>query len=138
MPMKDEMSHDQLEQIAAEIGVTPESLRKAEEDWEAEELDKSDRRAYIAARRRGFLKHFMVYVSANLFLFLLAVSSHGDLVALFFASVMGWGIGLGVHGAFALQTHGEDFETRFTRWRIRRRAHQLAEQELIKMMPRPR
>ena len=37
-----------------------------------------------------------------------------------------WGIGLGVHGAFALQTHGEDFETRFPRWRIRRRAHQLA------------
>lgn len=138
MPMKDEMSRDQLEKIAAEIGVTPESLRKAEEDWEAEELDRVDRKAYVASRRRGFVKHAAVFLIVNLFLFFLADASHGEpgFVEIFFSSIIGWGTGLAVHGALALRTRGEDFDSRFTRWRIKRRARQLAEQELGRMLPR--
>lgn len=138
MPMKDEMSRDQLESIATELGVSPDALQKAEADWEAEEIDKADRKAFISHRRRGFRRHLQIYAMVNLFLFLLALAAHeNDVVALFFTSLVGWGIGLSIHAAFALRTGGEDFEMRFTRWRIQRRAHELAAEELARL-PYPR
>lgn len=138
MPMKDEMSREQLESIAGELGVSPEALKKAEDDWEAEEQDKADRKAYIAMRRRGFRHGLAAFALLNLVLFVAALASGGEdgPVALFITVLLGSGIGLGIHGASALRTTGDDFDVSFARWRIERRARELATRELSRIPPR--
>jgi hypothetical protein len=88
-------------------------------------------------RRHGFLRHLGVYFLANLLLFLMALASGKDeSISLFFLSLIGWGIGLGIHASSALRTRGEEVETTFTRWRIERRAREIAVQELSQITPR--
>lgn len=129
MPMKDEMSRAQLESIATELGITPEALQKAEEGWEAEQFEAEERTLYVAFRRKGFLRHLKIYAAVNLLLLVLTgMSGANDAITIFLMSLIGWGVGLAIHAGFALTTHGADFEAGLGRWRIERRARELAAQ----------
>ncbi|HEY3415203.1 MAG TPA: 2TM domain-containing protein [Armatimonadota bacterium] len=138
MPMKDEMSRAQLESIATELGVSPDALQKAEADWEAEQAQAVDRAAFIATRRADFRRTFTVFAVVNVLFFLWCLAiGREQAISLAIVVMIGSTIGLALRAAFVLRTDGEDFELRFTRWRIERRARELAAQELGRIAPRP-
>lgn len=137
MPVKTEMSREQLVSIASEIGLSAEALQKAEADVAAERTDKVERRAYISSRRRGFLTHLLFFTVVMGIAFVAAVELNDPGGrGMFLAWFCAWGIGLMVHGVDVLWTRGEKFQADFSKWRINRRARELAEAEMRRLSSR--
>ncbi|HEY3415202.1 MAG TPA: 2TM domain-containing protein [Armatimonadota bacterium] len=130
-PMKDEMSREQLEAVAAEIGVSPEALRKAEDDWHAERSDKEERLAYASLKRLGFYKHLAAYVLFTLMIaYVTGAENDPDGMIPTVVIALLWGIGIVCHGLSAFNTTSAQFDAGYTHWRIGRRARELAAREL--------
>jgi hypothetical protein len=68
-PMGDEMSRDQLESIAKEVGISPEALAMAETEWREEQHEQSLRAAFDAERRAAFWSRVPRYLGGSAFLF---------------------------------------------------------------------
>lgn len=137
MPMKAEMTREQLQSIATEVGISSEALQKAEADLASERVYKVERRAYVTGRRLGLLKHVLFFAAVMAIAFAFAEEAddrgaRGMFMVCFFA----WGIGLTVHCFDALHTRGEKFDKEFAKWRINRRARELATEELGRIPPR--
>lgn len=100
MPLKDAMSLEQLEKIGAEIGISPELLRRAEADYRAEDHQRDEYRQFLAHEKGMFKAHLYSYIGVIGFLAILnAVVIHvsNDPVWWFFWPAMGWGLGLFFH-----------------------------------------
>lgn len=137
LPMRDEMSREQLESVAAELGVTPDALRQAEADWHAERSDKDDRLAYASTKRLTFYKHFAAYVLFTAMIALVS-SSDGGADGFIPTAVIAllWGIGIVCHALSAFNTTSAHFDSGYAQWRIERRAHELAAREIGRIPPK--
>jgi hypothetical protein len=77
-PMGDEMSREQLESIAKELGISQEALAVAETEWHEEQHEKSLRAAFDAERRAAFWSRVPRALAGSAFLFFfLLVFAHG-------------------------------------------------------------
>ncbi len=117
------MSYDRLVQTAAELGISPEAVAKAEEQMilkrEADRVQKEDdelRGQYQKERRGKFLADLASYIGVNAGLIgIWAISGAGTFWpkwVLFF-----WGIGVVTD---FVQTFFNKDETKFQRWKRRR------------------
>jgi hypothetical protein len=96
MPMKDEMSHEQLEKIASEIGITPEALRQAEVDYKAEDGQREQYRLFLAHERGMFKSHLYSYIGVITSLFILNFVTSRE-YWWFLWPAFAWGLGLFFH-----------------------------------------
>lgn len=103
---------------ASELGISPEALAQAEQQWKAQkqsqinaEQDKLDRKLYKKSEVGDFISHLGSYLAVNGFL--LWVDWRDGSVTWVQWPVMGWGIAIAIH-AFSLFAHNErDYQ----RWR---------------------
>ena len=115
---------ERLESSASELGISPEALAHAEEQWRAQkqtqvtlEQDKLDRKLFRKIRVGDFVSHLGSYLAVNGFLFWLDWrDGHVTWVQW---PIMGWGIAIVIH-AFSLLAHDRDNERDYQRWRKRR------------------
>ena len=109
-------SHEELRQMAAELGIGADTLDVAAREWEVERREQQQRREFAASRQRAFFSHLVPYllVSATL-LAINLLSGARPFWALW--PLLGWGIGIVSHGLCALRTGGERFEKEFREWR---------------------
>jgi hypothetical protein len=113
-----EFSRQQLEEMATELGIAPEALQAAEQEWLRQRGEESDRRKFDAYRRRAFKAHLIPYLAVNTFLILLnLVTTPGNFWAIY--PLLGWGLGLFFQGWRTFQTEGETYEQDFQQWRQR-------------------
>jgi hypothetical protein len=116
-----EFSYEQLLEIAAELDISPESLRLAEYEWLEKQGDIQQRQAFDTYRQTRFKKRFGNYTIANVFLVLFDLVSGGGLSwSLYILLCCGLVLGLDAWNTF--QIKGEDYEIAFQRWR---RKHQV-------------
>ena len=89
---------EELLEIAADVGVSAETLQQAEQTW-LNQRDAMQKQAVLMSRRRfGFKLHLIPYVFVSVFLVLLNLST----TPRYFWSVypiLGWGLGVTIHGA---------------------------------------
>ncbi|MEM7591430.1 MAG: 2TM domain-containing protein [Cyanobacteria bacterium P01_A01_bin.83] len=89
-----DISRSQLQEIAAEVGISAATLKKAETAW-LERQEKSQRQA---KRKQEFIRlHLIPYVVVNVFLILLNLITTPQ----YFWSVypiLGWGLGVAIDG----------------------------------------
>lgn len=112
-PMGDEMSREQLESIAAEIGISPEALARAEDEWREEQSALSLRREFDAERRGEFRRRLMSYLAVNGFLFLVNVFTARFPWVIF--SVLGWGLAIFFDAVRTFQ-NGPETDRAFQQW----------------------
>jgi hypothetical protein len=115
-PQPGAFSHEQLRQMAAEMGIEAAVLDQAAHEWTAEEQMVRERRQFIAGRRREFLAHLAPYLLVNALL----VSINLLTGARYFWAIwpiLGWGMGIASHAVDALRTSGDCFEKEFQQWR---------------------
>jgi hypothetical protein len=111
-----QFSRDQLVEMASELGITPDVLQEAEQEWQLNRGEEHDRRSFNAFRRRAFKAHLIPYLAVNTFLILInLVTSPGYFWAIF--PILGWGLGLFFHGWSAYQTEGAVYERAFQLWK---------------------
>ncbi len=110
-----EFSHKVLLEIAAELDISPETLKLAEEDWVAKQGEIENRLAFNAYRQRRLKKRAGNYTIINTFFVLIDLLTGGGISWSLYI-VLFWGMLLGLDGWNTFQTKGEDYEAAFQRW----------------------
>lgn len=116
-----EFSHQQLVEIASELGISAETLQAAEQEWLLQQQQWQQHREFNAYRRRQLQKRFGKFAIVNSFLVGLNLLSAGE-VSWSLYVLLFWGLGLGLDAWNTYQLHGEDYERAFQKWY---RRHQL-------------
>ncbi len=116
-----EFSYQQLLEIAAELEISPESLKLAERDWLIQQSQVEQRKAFDAYRQRRFQKRLGNYAILNGFLILVDLIAGGGISwSLYILLFCGLPFGLDVWNTF--QMKGEEYEIAFQKWN---RKHQI-------------
>ncbi len=116
----------QLLEMAEELGISEAVLVRARQSWlderettEEQQATQAERRAFVAEQNAEFQTHLGVYVLVNTFLFFLNAVTSPD-AWWFVFPLMGWGLGLAIHGMTHFQKMRSDQEEEFFKWRAKR------------------
>lgn len=94
MQQSNDISQEQLLEIAAEVGISAQTLQKAEKVW----LERQEKSQKQAKRRKAFIRfHLVPYLAVSVFLVLLNLVT----TPRYFWSVypiLGWGLGVTIDG----------------------------------------
>ena len=114
-----EFSHDQLREMAEELGISQESLAVAEQKWLGEKKVDEEKYEFEQYRRQQFSYHIMSYGIVITFLFFINIlTSPGHFWFLY--PLLGWGMAVAFQFAELRQTAGEKYENEFEKWRIKK------------------
>ena len=113
-----DFSHDQLLEMAEELGISHESLAVAEKKWLGEKKIDEEKYEFERYRRQQFNNHLMSYGIVITFLFFInLLTSPGHFWFLY--PLLGWGIAVAFQYAEVRQTAGQKYEDEFEKWRIK-------------------
>jgi eukaryotic-like serine/threonine-protein kinase len=106
------LAFDDLVAAAREVGVDPEVLRAASRDLrtrqETQASEGAARDAWIRKKRRGFYRHFGIWVIVNVAMVLIGLTEHGTLTDFMVPGLL-WGIGVAIHGLRAFMANEDDW-----------------------------
>lgn len=111
----DELTKQQLCEIASELEIDSQSLQAAEQDWFRKKASLEKRQVFNLYRRNQFKQKFTKYLIINIFLVSFNVAIAGVLSWSIYILLF-WGLGLALNGWQAYQTEGEEYERAFQRW----------------------
>ncbi len=132
----DDVSMEELEDIASKSGVTLTRLREAIEEQETlGELDRAKQRVRDSARKE-FFEHFRAYCIVNGGIFVINLMTGFD-YPWFLWPMVGWGIGLAFHASEALFPNEKSIEVRAQR-SLRKEARNRAKRAYDKELNRGR
>jgi 2TM domain len=92
----------QLQEMANEVGIAPETLKVAEREWLAEREASRQQQESTKRRRRAFTAHLIPYLAVNTSLIVLNLVTTPRYFWAFYP-ISGWGLGLFFHGWAAYQ-----------------------------------
>ena len=119
----EELTRQQLWEIASELDIKNSTIVAAERDWLAQKAINSQRQAFDVYRRQRFQQKLTKYAIVNTFLisfnFLVAGTLSWSLYILLF-----WGLGVALSGWKAYLSKGEEYERAFQRWNFQNEVKQ--------------
>ncbi|WP_013324914.1 2TM domain-containing protein [Gloeothece verrucosa] len=115
---QEELSREQLWEIAAELEIEPLSLVAAEQEWLKQKALTKKRLEFTQFRRSQWKQKAVRYVIVNSFLLFLNLLSAGTLSWSLYILLL-WGLGLSLEGLKTFQTQGEAYEQAFQRWQFK-------------------
>ncbi|MGQ9838066.1 MAG: 2TM domain-containing protein [Cyanobacteriota bacterium] len=121
-PRLGEFTRSQLQEMAAELGITLQELELAEREWQAWQQLNSQHQEFQRYRRRQFYHLLGRYGIVNGFLVGLDLLSGGGLSWSLFI-LMAWGLAVALKGWNTYYTEGEDYEKDFQKWQKKRLKH---------------
>lgn len=118
-----ELSRAQLFEVAGELGISPDDVAAAEQEWLTHSAEDREKLVFNSYRRKKLQKNLIKYGIVNTFLVLLnLVSSQALSWSLYILLI--WGLGLSLSAWNTYQTQGEDYEQAFQRWRLKKQVGQ--------------
>lgn len=112
---EEELSRQQLWEIASELDINNATIQAAERNWLEQKAVDRQRRAFDLHRRQKFKQKLTKFAIVNIFLvsfnFVAAGTLSWSLYILLF-----WGLGVALSGWKAYQSQGEEYERAFQRW----------------------
>jgi 2TM domain len=91
------VSREQLIEIAAEVGISAETLEKAEQQWLLQR-EATQKQAKVQSRRRlGFQLHLIPYLATSVFMVLLNLTTTPRCFWSIYP-ILSWGLGVTLHG----------------------------------------
>jgi hypothetical protein len=113
-----------LQATAAELGISPEALLRAEEKYRKEQTQGHQIAEYESYRKREYYGHLAAYILVNAFLCTIwFVTSRGSFWP--FWSMAGWGLGLAFHTVYTFLVKPDDYEADFARWKEKQAIREL-------------
>ncbi len=111
----DELSREQLWEIASELDISNAVIQSAERNWLERKAVNRQRQAFDLHRRQKFKQKVTKFAIINTFLvsfnFIAVGTVSWSLYILLF-----WGLGIALNGWKAYQSQGEAYEREFQRW----------------------
>ncbi len=111
----EELSRQQLWEIASELDISNATIQAAEQDWLEQKLVDRQRHAFSLYRRQNFKQKLTKFAIVNIFLVSLNIIAAGSLTWSLYILLF-WGLGIALNGWKAYQTQGEEYERAFQRW----------------------
>jgi len=118
----EELSREELVEIAAELGISAENLLEAEQEWLIQQDQRQKHHEFNLYRRSQLKKRFGKFLIINSSLVGLNLVSTGELSWSLYILLF-WGLGLGLNAWNTYQLEGEEYERAFQKWY---RKHQLS------------
>jgi 2TM domain len=114
-----EFSHEQLVEMASELGISADNLQIAEKEWLAQRGEIQERKEFDTSLKEGLKSDLFSYLAVNTFLLLLNLVT-AQTVSWAIYPLLGWGLGLLLHALSTYQLKGEKYEVAFKSWREHR------------------
>lgn len=111
----EELTRQQLWEIASELEIDNQSLQAAEQDWFERKAVQEKRQAFNLYRRSQFKQKLTKYLIINIFLVSFNVAIAGTITWSIYILLF-WGLSIALNGWKAYQTQGEEYERAFQRW----------------------
>jgi hypothetical protein len=99
---RDAISPEQLAELAAEVGISTEVLRQAEQAWLNERQERRQQAQLQAGHRLGFRLHLIPYIGVSLLLVIINLSTTPRIYWSLYP-ILGWGVGVAIHGAYVFR-----------------------------------
>jgi hypothetical protein len=118
-----ELSRAQLLEIAEELGISPQTLLEAEQDWDIKKYELADRRVFDQQRREKFhhgLARFAIF-SGFLLIFNLITGGNILITALLYLVFAPWALKLTWDGWRIYRPNTYAYTQEFQRWRRKQR-----------------
>lgn len=112
---EEELSRQQLWEIAAELDIGHDTIAAAEREWLAKKAGDRQRRAFDLYRRQNFKQKLTKYAIINTFLASVNILAVGTLSWSLYILLF-WGLGVALSGWRAYLSRGEEYERAFQRW----------------------
>ncbi len=122
----EELSRDQLVEIAIELGISTESLLEAEQEWRLQQKEQQKRHNFNTYRHSQLKKRFGKYVIVNSFFMGLNLLSVGALSWSLYILLF-WGMWLGLSAWNTYQLQGEEYDRAFQKWYRKQQLTQVAQ-----------
>ncbi|NEP60122.1 MAG: 2TM domain-containing protein [Symploca sp. SIO2G7] len=110
-----ELSREQLVEIATELGISPENILQAEQEWIVQQEEQQKRQEFNLYRSIQLKKNFGKFIIINAFLVAINLLSAGQLSWALYILLL-WGMNLGVKLWNNYQLQGEEYEQAFYKW----------------------
>ncbi|MCS6959027.1 MAG: 2TM domain-containing protein [Pseudanabaenaceae cyanobacterium SKYGB_i_bin29] len=123
----EKLSRAQVEEIARELGVSPEDFALAEKEWQEEKQLQSDLMEFIQVARRRFRDGLVTYVVVNaVFLSLNFFTARAITWAIY--PLLIWGVFVALEGWSVFVTDGSMFERKFQEWYKRKQQERMTQE----------
>ncbi|MEM1173067.1 MAG: 2TM domain-containing protein [Cyanobacteria bacterium P01_H01_bin.35] len=118
-----ELTKAQVLEIAQEMGISPEELAVAEQEWLDQKGEFQEKQIFNQIRREKLKQSAIKYGIVNSFLVLLnLVTAHTLSWSL--PILLLWGLWLALDAWKSFQVEGEEYENAFQRWRLKKQVGQ--------------
>ena len=111
----EEFSHEQLVEIANELGISTATLLEAERDWLLQKGEQQKRNDFNLYRQSKLKRRFGKYLIINSFLVGLNFLSNGQISWSLYILLF-WTLSLGLNTWNTYQLQGEEYEQAFKKW----------------------
>ena len=112
---EEELTRQQLWEIASELDISNTIIQAAERDWLEQKAVARQRHAFNLYRRQKFNQKLSKYAIVNTFLVSFNLIAVGTLTWSLYVLLF-WGLGVALSGWRAYQSKGEAYERAFQRW----------------------
>lgn len=112
---REELSREQLWEIAEELEIDKNTLQAAERDWLQGKIIEQKRQAFDLYRRNRLKQKTTKYLIINTFLVSLNLIATGTLTWSLYILLL-WGLVLALNAWKTFQSRGEEYERAFQRW----------------------
>ena len=120
---EEELSRQQLWEIAGELDINNATIQAAEKDWLEQKAIDRQRHAFDLYRRQQFKQKLTKYAIVNTFLVSLNFVAIGTLSWSLYILLF-WGLGIALSGWKAYLSRGEEYERAFQRWSFKNEVKQ--------------
>ena len=120
----EELSRDQLWEIAEELNISRERLAIAEKDWLEQKLTQNKRQAFDIYRQEQLKQKLIKYAIFNIFFLSLNLLIAGNLSWSLYILLF-WSLWLALKAWKTYQSQGEEYENAFRSWERRHELKQI-------------
>ncbi len=122
-----DLSRNQVREIAAELGISDADFAIAEQDWLNQSLQDRERVDYDVYRKKKFRDHLLKYALVNAFLIGINLLTSGS-VSWAVYPLLGWGLAVALDAWATYQTDSQEYEKQFQQWLRQQKRSQIAAQ----------
>lgn len=115
-----ELTRTQLLEIAEELGISALTLAEAEQKWQLQQLEESDRTAFNEFRTQRFQSHLVRFMVINSMVVLVNLRVSGT-VSWALYLLLAWGAVIGLQGWHTFQPNTHRYRQEFETWRRRQK-----------------
>lgn len=115
----EEMTRQDLLEIARELGISSQDLELAEQQWRLQKQEADEKLVFNVYRRNRLKQNLIQFGIVNAFLILINLVIWHSIGFAAFVFLF-WGLFLTLRTWKTYQTEGEDYETAFKAWRLKK------------------